>query len=207
MKKALIIVDMQNDFMPGGPLGVAEADTLAPLINASMDSVDYVITTQDWHPSNHVSFAASHEGKEIGDFVQTEYGDEQFLWPAHCVQNTKGADLVDDLDESRLTHRIYKGESVEVDSYSGFFDNNRRKGTGLLELLRDLEVDELFVCGVATDYCVKFTVLDALSEGFKVSVATDIVRGVDVSKGDSAAALKEMEEAGASLVILSEMRN
>lgn len=196
-KTALLIVDMQNDFMPGGPLGVAGADELVPVINAVMDEVDLVVSTQDWHPEDHVSFASNHPNNQLGDVVSTERGDEQFLWPDHCVADTEGAELVAGLELHKISYRILKGTSPDIDSYSGFYDNNRHKATGLAEILRSEGIEELLVCGVATDYCVKFTVLDALSEGFKVRVGRDGVAGVNVNKGDAEAALGSMQEAGA----------
>jgi nicotinamidase/pyrazinamidase len=197
---ALILVDIQNDFVPGGALAVAEGDAVVPVANALARSGDFdlVVATQDWHPAGHESFAAAHEGREPGQVIDL-HGLEQVLWPVHCVQGTPGAEFVDALDTDAIDAVFQKGTDPTIDSYSGFYDNGRRKATGLGEWLRERGVTAVTVCGLATDYCVKFTALDALSEGFATTVVTEGCRGVNLSPGDAERALGELEEAGAVL--------
>jgi len=199
--KTLIIVDVQNDFLPGGALAVPEGDKVIPVINELSQGFDLVFTTQDWHPANHCSFAASHPGKKIGDRILID-GQEQILWPVHCVQNTYGAELAAGLHPKVISGgvRISKGTDERVDSYSGFFENQRKRGTGLDELLRQSGADDLTIVGLATDYCVKATVLDARELGFKVTVYADACRAVNLSPDDGARALDAMNFAGARVV-------
>ena len=199
--KALIIVDVQNDFLPGGALAVPEGDRVIPVINELSQSFDLVFTTQDWHPANHCSFAASHPGKKIGDRILID-GQEQILWPVHCVQNTHGAELAAGLHPKVISGgvRISKGTDERVDSYSGFFENQRKRGTGLNELLRLHGADELTIVGLATDYCVKATVLDACELGFRVTVIQNACRAVNLSPDDGVKALASMKRAGAEVL-------
>jgi nicotinamidase/pyrazinamidase len=199
--KALIIVDVQNDFLPGGALAVPEGDQVVPVINQLSHEFDLVFTTQDWHPANHCSFAASHPGKKVGDRILVD-GQEQVLWPVHCVQNTYGAELAAGLNPKVISGGVHisKGTDERVDSYSGFFENQRKRATGLDELLRQQGTDDLTVVGLATDYCVKATVLDALELGFPVTVLTEACRAVNLSPDDGAKALAAMRTAGASVV-------
>lgn len=197
--KALIIVDVQNDFIPGGALAVNEGDQIVPLINKIQAKFDFIVATQDWHPADHGSFAANHEGKEIGEFIDLN-GVNQILWPVHCVQGTTGAEFHADLDNSSWKAIFQKGTNPLVDSYSGFYDNNKQGDTGLSAYLKNAGVSELFICGLATDYCVKFTVLDGLSEGFEVNLITDATRAVNINEGDFDAAVEEMKTAGAKIV-------
>ncbi|MFU8804573.1 MAG: bifunctional nicotinamidase/pyrazinamidase [Bradymonadaceae bacterium] len=164
-----------------------------------MDRFDLVVATQDWHPPNHGSFASNNPGAEPGEIRKLD-GLDQIMWPDHCVQNTKGAEFVDGLRTERIDEVFQKGTDPKVDSYSGFYDNARRHATRLADYLRDNGVDEVYVVGVATDYCVKFTVLDALSEGFDVSVVVDATRGVNREEGDVDRAIEEMAAAGAKVV-------
>ncbi|SIS89955.1 bifunctional nicotinamidase/pyrazinamidase [Belliella pelovolcani] len=194
--KALIIVDVQNDFIPGGALAVAEGDQIVPIINQLQEKFDFVVATQDWHPADHGSFAANHPGKEIGEFIKLN-GVNQILWPVHCVQGSDGAEFHKDLKRDQWKAIFQKGMNPQVDSYSGFFDNNKQGDTGLSKFLRDHGVDEIFVCGLAEDYCVKFTVLDGLEEGFKVHLILDATRAVNIHPDDFAKAMIEMENAGA----------
>lgn len=203
-RKALIIVDVQNDFCPGGSLAVPEGDAVVPIINRIQPLFDVVIATQDWHPADHVSFAANHPGKNVGDVVEVE-GVSQILWPTHCVQGSPGAELHPRLDTSRIAHIIRKGTDPRIDSYSGFFDNARRRDTGLAELLRRLDVDEVAICGLATDYCVKFTALDARDLGFFTQVVIDACRGVGLQPEDIPAAIREMESRGIRIVDSSQL--
>lgn len=197
--KALLLIDLQNDFMPGGPLGVRDADTLPERVNSLQRFFPRVIATQDYHPADHVSFATNHPGKAVSDLIEVD-GVKQVLWPSHCVQGSTGADLVRTLETQRIEMVVRKGCDRSVDSYSGFFDVARKHATGLSDYLRAEALLELAVAGVATDYCVKFTVLDALAEGFRVSVVADCCRGVDLRPGDSDRAMEEMREAGARIV-------
>jgi nicotinamidase/pyrazinamidase len=199
--RALIIVDVQNDFLPGGALAVPEGDRVIPVINQLSQDFELVFTTQDWHPANHCSFAASHPGKKIGDRILID-GQEQILWPVHCVQNTYGAELAAGLHLKMISGgvRISKGTDERMDSYSGFFDNQRERATGLEALLREHGADDLTIVGLATDYCVKATVLDARELGFAVTVDGNACRAVNLSPDDGANALGEMRAAGARVV-------
>lgn len=199
MRDALILVDLQNDFMPGGALAVAEGDLVVPVANRIARHLELVVATQDWHPANHGSFASQHPGKKPGEVIDLN-GLPQVLWPDHCVQGSKGAEFHAALDRSRIARVFQKGVDPEIDSYSGFYDNGHRRGTGLAEYLRSLGVAGVTVCGLATDYCVKFTVLDALRIGFSAAVVEDACRGVNLKPGDSDAALDEMRAAGAQVI-------
>jgi nicotinamidase/pyrazinamidase len=197
--KALILVDIQNDFLPGGPLAVPEGDKIVPIANQLQAVFPLVVATQDWHPPNHGSFAASHPGRNV--FEQAELnGLPQTLWPVHCVQNTKGAELAAGLNRERITKVFPKGTDVGIDSYSGLFDNGHRKSTGLGEWLKAQGVAEVFVCGLATDYCVKFTALDAVQMGFKTRFIEDASRGVNLRPDDVMNAIEEMKRAGIAVV-------
>jgi nicotinamidase/pyrazinamidase len=201
---ALLLIDIQNDFCPGGALAVPEGDLVVAPANRLASSVDLVVATQDWHPADHGSFAANHPGREPGEIVKLN-GIDQILWPVHCVQDTKGAEFHPDLDTSRFAAVFHKGMDPAVDSYSGFFDNDHRTATGLGDFLKDKGVRDLAICGLATDYCVKFTVLDALALGFKVTLVTDTCRGVNLSPGDSTQAFVDMKQAGARLLTSEEL--
>lgn len=200
----LLLVDIQNDFLPGGALAVAEGDAVVAVANRLMPRFPLVVATQDWHPSNHASFAANHQGGKIGERIVLD-GLEQILWPVHCVQNSPGAGFAPQLDVQAIQHVASKGCDPRIDSYSGFFDNGRRKATGLAEWLHSQGVKNLFVLGLATDYCVKFTVLDALELGFHVTVVTDGCRAVNLAPGDGERAFEEMQRAGAKLVTSDEL--
>ncbi|GAB2633126.1 bifunctional nicotinamidase/pyrazinamidase [Belliella aquatica] len=196
--KALIIVDVQNDFIPGGALEVAEGDQIVPIINHLQEKFDFIVATQDWHPADHGSFALNHPDKNVGDFIDLN-GVNQFLWPVHCVQGSFGAEFHADLKQDKWKVIFQKGTNPKVDSYSGFFDNNRQGDTGLSKFLKDHGVQEIFVCGLAEDYCVKFTVLDGLAEGFDVHLILDATRAVNIHTDDFAKAMIEMENAGATI--------
>jgi nicotinamidase/pyrazinamidase len=192
---ALIIVDLQNDFCPGGALAVSGGDLIVPRINSIQPKFNRIVATQDWHPANHGSFAKNHPGKKIGEMIELN-GLQQMLWPVHCVQNTPGAELVAELDRSHIDQIFQKGIDPGFDSYSGFFDNGHRRSTGLDTWLRREGVDEIFICGLATDYCVKFTALDARQLGFETTLIADACAGVNLREGDSDAAIVEMQRAG-----------
>jgi len=176
--KALIIVDVQNDFIPGGKLAVPEGDTIIPRINELQKKIDLVVATQDWHPANHKSFASQHEGKNPFDIIELN-GIQQTLWPDHCIQGTPGANLHQDLNTNRIEAIFRKGTNPEIDSYSGFFDNGRKKNTGLHGYLQDRKVDAVYVCGLAADYCVYYTAMDALSLGYSTSILDASVKAID----------------------------
>ena len=193
--KALIIVDVQNDFCPGGALPVPEGDRVVAVINRAQPGFDLVVATQDWHPADHGSFAANHPGRSPGDRIELA-GLPQILWPVHCVQRTRGAELHPGLNRSRIACVFQKGADRHVDSYSGFFDNGRRASTGLGDYLKDQHVTDVYVCGLATDYCVKATALDAANLGFKTHLLEDACRGVELREGDVQRAIDEMRERG-----------
>lgn len=205
MKKALILVDVQNDFVPGGALPVPNGADVVAVANKAMRHFDLVVATQDWHPADHRSFASQHKGGKVGDMVDL-CGLQQMLWPDHCVQNTKGAELVQDLEIKKIDKVFHKGIDRNVDSYSGFFDNGHRNATGLDAYLKEQGVDEVTIMGLATDYCVKFTALDAIRQGFKASLIIEGVRGVEINKGDCEKAIDEMKKAGVEIVSMKSLK-
>jgi len=195
---ALILVDIQNDFIPGGAVPVPDGDKIVPVVNKLQSQFELIVATQDWHPSNHGSFAANHPGKKPGDWI-TLNGLEQLLWSVHCVQNTPGAAFVAGLDTSLIARVFQKGTDPGIDSYSGFFDNGHRKATGLGDFLKQQKVADVYVAGLATDHCVKFTALDAVGLGFRTHLLEDACRGVNVKSNDVQEALLEMKRAGVIL--------
>jgi len=203
--KALIVVDVQNDFIPGGALAVPEGDKVVPVCNQLMSSFELVVATQDWHPKNHASFAANHPGRSVGEVIDL-HGLPQVLWPVHCVQNTRGAMFGPGLKTDLFTRVFQKGTDPEIDSYSGFFDNGHRKATGLGEYLASQKVTDVYVCGLATDYCVKFTALDAYQLGMKVHLIEDACRGVNLKAGDVDRAIEEMRRTGVEVLESSQVK-
>jgi len=197
---ALILVDLQVDFMPMGMLPVAEGDQVVPIANALMPAYHTVEATQDWHPANHGSFAANHPWRKPGQVIDL-HGLPQILWPIHCVQDTWGSEFVANLDTDRITKVFQKGTDPEIDSYSGFYDNGHLKSTGMAEWLKEQGIEEVHVLGLAADFCVKFTVLDALTEGFKATLIREATRGVNLDAGDVERAVEEMREAGAEILV------
>lgn len=197
--KALILVDIQNDFLPGGALAVPDGDQVIPVANRLQGAFPLVVATQDWHPPNHGSFAASHPGRKVFDQIELN-GLPQILWPVHCVQNTQGAELAAALNRERIAKVFPKGTDPGIDSYSGLFDNGHRRSTGLGEWLKAQGVTDVFVCGLATDYCVKFTALDAAQMGFKPHLIEDASRGVNLRPDDVNSAIEEMKRAGVAVV-------
>lgn len=197
--EALIIVDIQNDFLPGGALAVPGGDEIIPLVNRLQSKFDLVVATQDWHPAGHDSFASSHKEKNPGDIVMIN-GLEQMLWPDHCIQGTKGAEFSNDLDVSGIDKIVQKGTDPKIDSYSGFFDNGKKKDTGLNDYLKARGVDAVFIVGLATDYCVKFTAMDAAFLGYDTTVIADATRAVNLQQGDFDMALEEMGNAGIAIL-------
>jgi len=197
--KALILVDIQNDFLHGGALAVPDGDAVIRVANRLQAAFPLVVATQDWHPANHGSFASNHPGKKVFGQIDLN-GLQQTLWPVHCVQGTSGAELAAQLRRERIAKIFPKGTDPGIDSYSGFFDNGHRKSTGLGEWLHGKGVTEVFVCGLATDYCVKYTALDAAQAGFKTHFIEDASRGVNLQPDDVRNAIVEMKRAGIAIV-------
>ncbi len=202
--KALLLIDLQIDFCPGGALEVKEGDQVIPIANKLMEQFDLVVATQDWHPANHGSFAANHPWRRPGQVIDL-HGLQQVLWPIHCVQDSFGAQFHPKLNQAGITKVFVKGTDPEIDSYSGFFDNGQRKATGMGEYLKEQGVTEVFVLGLATDYCVKFTALDALGLGFDTHLIVDASRGVNLQEGDVDRAVEEMQQKGIKLTQSSEL--
>ncbi len=201
--RALIVIDLQNDFMPGGSLPVPDGDAVVPVVNRVMPRFDLVVASQDWHPACHGSFASQHPGKKPGDVVDLN-GLDQILWPDHCVEDTEGAAFHDDVATDHIAKIFHKGTDLGLDSYSTFFDNAHRKSTGMGDYLREQGVTDVYLLGLATDYCVKFSALDAVECGFKVHVIDDGCRGIDLHAGDVSKALDEMRAAGVEIVTSDE---
>lgn len=196
--EALIVVDVQNDFCPGGALAVKEGDRVVPFINGIRADYPLVVFTQDWHPRGHASFASNHSGKKAYEMIQLN-GQPQTLWPNHCVQKSQGAEFHADLDVRAEDQVIRKGTLKEVDSYSGFLDNDRKHETGMREFLRKKGVDRVTLVGLATDYCVKFTALDARKFGLATRVLKEGCRAVNLEPNDEGRAFDEMRAAGVSV--------
>lgn len=181
---ALIIVDIQNDFLKGGSLEVSNANEVIPVINQLQNQFDLIVATQDWHPHNHKSFASQHDDKFEFDTIDLN-GLEQVLWPDHCVQGTFGAEFHKDLNTNKIEAIFRKGMDKEVDSYSGFYDNGRRKNTGLLGYLKDRNVNEVSIAGIASDFCVIFTAYDALDLGFKTNIIENASRPINAENWEN----------------------
>ena len=194
---ALLIVDVQNDFLPGGSLAVPDADTIIPIINKISENFDLVVATQDWHPEGHSSFASQHQGKEPFEQIELN-GNAQTLWPDHCVQGSHGAEFDKNLNLKPVEAIFRKGTNLEIDSYSGFYDNNHEKSTALADYLRAKQIDEIYICGLAADVCVYFTALDALQEDFTTYLITDATKGLDDQA--IAADLDDIKKKGGKLV-------
>jgi len=176
--RALIIVDIQYDFVTGGKLEVPNGEQVIPLVNTLTEHFDLVVATQDWHPANHKSFASNHPGKNPFEIISLN-GLEQVLWPDHCVQGTRGADFHEQLNMNKVQAIFRKGMDPEIDSYSGFYDNGHKRSTGLRGYLKERDVKEVYVCGLAADYCVFFTVRDALKDGLKTFLVEDATRPIN----------------------------
>lgn len=194
-EKALILVDLQNDFCKGGSLSVPDGDAVIPIANKLQSYFDLVLATQDWHPEDHMSFAANHPDRRVGDVIVVDEL-SQVLWPNHCVKNSKGAEFHPDLDTHQIRKIFHKGTDKKIDSYSAFFDNAHKRYTGLADYLRSEQVEDVYIMGLATDYCVKYSALDAVHLGFNVYVIEDACRGIDLHPGDIAKAYDEMRAAG-----------
>ncbi len=200
-RKALILVDIQNDFMEGGSLEVPNANEILPVVNELILEInwDLIVATKDWHPVGHKSFASSHDGKNVFDMIDLD-GVEQVLWPDHCVQGTQGAELHSELEQGTINDWVVKGTRLEIDSYSGFFDgffdNGRIFETKLTDILDGNDIDIVYIVGLATDYCVKATALDAHALEYWTFVITDGIRGLNGAER----ALKDMKDAGIELI-------
>lgn len=200
----LILVDLQNDFMPGGALAVADGDATVPVANALAGRFEMVVATRDWHPEDHGSFVTAHQDLAVGDLT-TLGGLEQVVWPVHCVQEAPGSAFHHALDMTQVDEILSKGTDPEIDSYSAFFDNGHRRATGLETYLHNRGVDRVFILGLATDYCVKYTALDAQRLGFETWVIEDGCRGVELKPGDVDAAIREMRRAGVHMIRSEEL--
>ena len=198
MKTALLVIDVQNDFCPAGALEVAGGNEIVPYINKEMVKYDCVVLTQDWHPKGHSSFATSHEGKNPLELIKMPYGD-QVLWPDHCVQGSKGAEFHPELNIEPAKAIIRKGSNPLIDSYSAFFENDRKTPTGLDGYLKSLEIEKINLVGLATDFCVNYSAQDGANLGYKVSVLEKMCRAIDLN-GSLAAAKSEMQNCGVEFI-------
>lgn len=195
--KALIIVDVQYDFLPGGSLEVPRGDEIIPIINNIQKDYDLVVATQDWHPAEHLSFASQHDGKLPFEQIDLQ-GLVQILWPDHCVQESYGSEISEELNTSRIEAIFRKGMDPNIDSYSGFYDNGKRKDTGLSGYLKARKIDEVHVCGLAADFCVYFTAMDSIAEGFKTSIISKATKAID--KGEFMEKKNTFIQAGGTLI-------
>lgn len=202
--KALLIVDVQNDFLPGGALAVPQGDVIIPVINNIQQHFKLIVATRDWHPANHGSFASNHDNRQVGEVIRL-HGQEQVLWPDHCVQGSPGAEISPLLNQGLINNVIFKGSDPDIDSYSAFYDNGHLKETGLHAYLKRNGITSLFVCGLAADYCVYYTVKDALLLGYEANLLTDATRGVNLQPEDTDKAFKDMEKRGARLMTSTEL--
>jgi nicotinamidase/pyrazinamidase len=198
-KNALLVVDVQNDFCPGGALAIHEGDKVIPVINQIQPIFDTIIATRDWHPSNHVSFAVNHPGKNVYDVMDIN-GISQVLWPLHCVSGSMGAAFHPDLEMERVKLILHKGLNPAIDSYSVFLENDKITPTGMDGFLRSLAITRIFLCGLATDYCVLYSALDAISFGFETFVVIDACCGVDVPERNIEKAIRLMKSSGVKIM-------
>jgi nicotinamidase/pyrazinamidase len=196
-EQALVVIDLQNDFCPGGSLAVAGGDEIVPLVNDLIRNFEHVVMTQDWHPAGHSSFASSHPGHQAFESIDMPYG-PQTLWPDHCIQGSLGSDFHSGLAWTRAELVIRKGFRSAIDSYSAFFENDHRTPTGLGGYLRERGIGEITLCGLATDFCVAYSALDAAAQGFAATVRLDACRGINLN-GSVETMLKRMREAGVTL--------
>jgi nicotinamidase/pyrazinamidase len=199
----LVAIDVQNDFCPGGALAVADGDAVVPAINSLSPNFDHMIATQDWHPPGHLSFAGSHTERRPFETVEVAYG-PQTLWPDHCVQGTAGAEIHPALDLTATELILRKGFRKHIDSYSAFFENDKTTHTGLAGYLRDRGLKRIFLTGLATDYCVAYSALDAIKEGFQAFVILDACRAIDL-EGSLEAMTAKMKAAGVSIIVSGDL--
>lgn len=205
-KTALIMIDLQKDFCFGGSLAVPDADSIIPLVNQIQKHFSRVLASKDWHPGHHSCFASSHPGHVAGEVMMVN-NLVQTLWPEHCLQESVGAEFHDDLETGRIEKIIYKGTDQQVHSYSAFYDDARIRQTELEAYLHEHHIKDLYILGLATDFCVRFSALDALQAGFNVYVIRDACRGIDFKPGDSELAFEEMRAAGAHIITSSEINH
>ncbi|MCS7227482.1 MAG: bifunctional nicotinamidase/pyrazinamidase [Endomicrobia bacterium] len=198
VNKVLLIIDMQNDFCPGGALAVPDGDQIVPVINKIINKFDKVVATQDWHPKNHISFASTHN-KNVGETISIK-DKLQVLWPDHCVQGTYGAQLHPELNTEKIALILRKGMNPEIDSYSAFLENDQKTETGLHYWFKGLGINEIYICGLALDYCVYYSACDAVKFGFKTFVIIDATKGVDIPKGNIDRAVAHMSSLGIELI-------
>jgi nicotinamidase/pyrazinamidase len=203
LMKTLVVIDVQNDFMPGGPLEVAHGNAIIPIINKVQGFFDLVVATQDWHPKNHTSFASSHLNKKPFDKIVL-HGLQQVLWPDHCIQGSSGAELHHDLESDRFAAIFRKGMNIEVDSYSGFYDNNHQLSTGLSGYLKDKGISDVYFCGLAADICVYYSMLDSILEGFSATLIEDASRPLYPDKFDDIKC--ELAKQGVRIIKSNEFR-
>src|SRR3954463_870268 len=202
--KALLLIDIQNDFIPGGALAVPGGDEIVDIVNKLQSKFDLVVATQDWHPANHKSFASQHEGKRVFEKIQLD-GMEQVLWPDHCVQGTNGAAFSLKLEMNRVEAIFRKGTNAAIDSYSGFYDNGHLKSTGLTDYLKGKGVTEIYLVGLAGDYCVYFTAKDAIAEGFRTYLIEDAIRSIN--NNDFEKVKEDVINKGGSIINSNEVIN
>jgi nicotinamidase/pyrazinamidase len=198
-QSALLVIDVQNDFCPGGSLAVPDGDKIIPLVNELMPRFPLVVATRDWHPEGHISFASRHPGREPSDSIEVD-GRDQILWPDHCVQASEGAAFHPELDQRYINLVLHKGAKRDLDSYSAFFENDHKTSTGLEYYLKGLGFESVYLVGLAEDVCVFFTAVDAKRVGFKTSVVSDATRGVNVPEGNLESARKSMASEGVEYV-------
>lgn len=205
--RALLLVDIQNDFLSGGSLVVKNGEAILPIINKIIHySFDVIVATKDWHPNEHCSFANNHAGKKNGDHINLG-GLDQILWPAHCIQGTWGSEFAAGWDTTRIDKVIYKGVDPLIDSYSTFYDNGHRKSTGLENYLREKGIKDIFIAGLTIDYCVKYSALDALELGFRPFVIVDACAGVNLENNHTEKALQEMRKGGVILLSFKDLKD
>ena len=198
-QQALLVIDIQNDFCPGGALEVVDGDKIVPLVNSLMTRFPLIAATQDWHPPDQISFASQHSGKKPFDTIQIE-DYEQTLWPDHCVAGTRGAEFHNDLNTEKFNLILRKGTDSKIDSYSAFMENDGRTLTGLAGYLSALKVEEVFICGLATNFCVMFSALDAVDSGFKTNLIADSCRGIDTPPGAVVESIETMKKKGVNII-------
>ena len=194
---ALILIDIQNDFLPGGSLEVPKGDKIIDNVNSIMDNYNIVVATKDWHPKDHISFASNHKNKNVGQIIKINNLD-QMLWPDHCIKDSKGSEFPKKLNSHKIHKIFYKGVDSDIDSYSGFYDNGKIRSTGLSNFLKKSNINQVDIVGLATDYCVKYSSIDAYNEGFKTKVLCSCVRGISVQTTETA--FKEMKDMGISII-------
>ncbi|MDQ7032073.1 MAG: bifunctional nicotinamidase/pyrazinamidase [Desulfonauticus sp.] len=204
MKKALILIDIQNDFCPQGSLPVPDGDKIVPVVNELMDkNFDLIVATKDWHPPKHISFARTHD-KKVGEVIEIQ-GQKQILWPDHCIQNTWGAEFHPNLKANKIHKIVFKGTDPHIDSYSGFFDNAKLKNTELDDVLKSNQITHVYLVGLATDYCVKFTAIDALNLGYQTFVILDGCKAVNLQPEDEQKTIQDLKSRGIKIIFSKEV--